>query len=48
MMNERIGKHMEILCFKFQQNRTKNEELDFFEWGGEGLPEGNGAPIHKF
>ena len=24
-----IGKHMKMLCFQFQQNRTINEEFDF-------------------
>ena len=32
---------MKMLCFKFHQNRTINEELDFFEGGAE-------VPIHKF
>ena len=26
-----IAKHMQMFCFKFQQNRTINEEFDFFE-----------------
>ena len=33
-----IGKHMKMFCFKFQPNRTINEEFDFFE--GEGPPGG--------
>ena len=28
-----ISKHMKMLCFKCQQNRTVNEEFDFFEGG---------------
>ena len=24
-----IGKHMKMLCFKFQQNHTINKEFDF-------------------
>ena len=36
-----IGKHLKMLCFKFQQNRTINEEFNF--WGGR-----RGDPISKF
>ena len=36
-----IGKHVKMFCSKFQQNRTINEEFDFF-WGrgggGKGTP----------
>ena len=41
---------MQMLCFKFDQNRTINEEFNFFEGEGEaeGPPEGKGTPIHKF
>ena len=36
-----------MFCFKFHQNRTINEELDFFEGGG--APRGlGGLYIHKF
>ena len=35
---------MKFFCFKFQQNRTINEEFDF----GGGMGEGNVTPIHKF
>ena len=31
-----IGKHMKMLFFKFQHNRTINEEHDFFQGGEEG------------
>ena len=34
---------MKILCFKFDKNRTMNEEFDFFE--GEGPPGGKGASL---
>ena len=38
-----------MLHFKFNQNRTINEEFDFFEGGGRGgAAGGQGAPIHKF
>ena len=38
-----------MLHFKFHQNRTINEEFDFFEGGGGGgAAGGQGAPIHKF
>ena len=37
---------MKILCFKFDKNRTINEEFDFFE--GEGPPGGKRASIHRF
>ena len=30
-------KHTKMFHFKFQQNRTINEEFDF--WGGEGGPD---------
>ena len=33
-----IVKHMKMFCFKFQQNRTINEELDFRR--GEGKARG--------
>ena len=42
---------MKMLCFKFNQNRTINEEFDFFKKGkeeplggrgGEGPPKGRG------
>ena len=36
-----------MLHFKFNQNRTINEEFDFLEGGG-GAAGGKGAPIHKF
>ena len=35
------GKHMEMFRFKFDQNRIKTEEFDFFEgqgWWEEGEP----------
>ena len=43
-------KKIQMLCFQFHQNRTMKEEFDFFGegGGGEGLPGGKGAPIHKF
>ena len=31
-----FGKHMEMMCFKFNQNRTINEKFNFFEKGGRG------------
>ena len=31
-----IGKHMKMLCFKFQQNHTIYEELDFLRGGWRG------------
>ena len=38
-----------MFCFKFQQNRTINEEFNYIEGGGAEGPPGNmGAPIHKF
>ena len=39
-----------MFCLKFQQNRTINDEYDFFEGGGGGeeRPGGIGTPIHKF
>ena len=38
-----------MFCFKFLQNRTINEEFDFFEGEGEeGPPESKVAPIHQF
>ena len=37
---------MKLFGFKFQQNRTINEEFDFFE-EGEGQ-EGKENPIYKF
>ena len=39
---------MQMFCFKFQQNRTINEELDFIEGRGGGAPGVEGAPNHKF
>ena len=30
-----IGKRMKMFCFKFQQNRTINEEFDIFEGEGQ-------------
>ena len=33
-----IGKHMQMFCFKFQQNRTINEEFDFLRGEGQGVP----------
>ena len=39
---------MKVLCFKFHQNRTINEEFNFFEGEGEGHPGDKGTPIHKF
>ena len=43
-----FGKHMKMLCFKFHQNCTLNEEFDFFEGGKEETPGGKEAPLHKF
>ena len=31
-----IGKHIQIFCFKFQQNRTINEKFDFIDMRGGG------------
>ena len=39
---------MKLLCFKFHQNHTINEEFYFFEGRREGFPGGMGAPINKF
>ena len=39
-----LGKHMKMLGFKFEQNRTISEEFDFLR--GEGV--GQGVPIYKF
>ena len=42
---------MKMLCLKFHQNLTINEEFDFYENGGgreEGPLRGRRAPIHKF
>ena len=39
-----IVKHMKMFCFKFQQNRIINEELDFWRGGGDG----KGTSIYKF
>ena len=39
---------MKMFCFGFQENSTINEELNYFEGGGEGSPGGKEAPIHKF
>ena len=45
---------MRMLCFKFQQNHTINEEFDYFEEGGgeppkilSGVPEGNKGLDYK-
>ena len=40
-----FGKHMKMLCFKFNQNCRINEEFDFFEeeGGRSGLWEGKGG-----
>ena len=37
-----------MLSFKFHQNRTINEEFDYFDGEREGPPGGKGASIHKF
>ena len=42
---------MKMLCFKFEQNRTNDEQFDFFEREGGGMGGGGGAretPISKF
>ena len=36
---------MKMLCFKFQENHTINEEFDIFEGGG--ASQGKGTPIYK-
>ena len=36
-----VSKHMKTLCFKFQPNRTINEEFNYFEEGERG---GLGGP----
>ena len=35
-----IAKHMNMLCSKFNQNHTINEDFDFCEWLGGGAPGG--------
>ena len=32
-----VSKHIKMLCFKFQPNRTINEEFNYFEEGRGGL-----------
>ena len=34
LMSIIIDKHVEMFCFKFQQNRTINKEFDFLRGGG--------------
>ena len=36
--------HLNMFRFKFDQNRTKNEEFDFIFWGGEKGPPGDKGP----
>ena len=44
-----IGNHMKMLCLKFNQNRTVNEEFNFFEEGWErGDPDGRGPLVINF
>ena len=43
-----IGKHMQMFRFKFQQNRTINEQFNFLRGGGGEAPGGKGALFINF